>query len=188
MSKKKPVDLDLAADLSNQGMTNREIAAELGVSPVTLWKAGWRKPRYDSAESIDWEFAQKILDKGGDFANVAAHFGVSVKTLRRYQEKVGVRLVPSPRLHDRAPAWKGGVVRSRRGYVRLHLPDHPDANPRGYVLEHRLVMERKLGRRLLPEEVVHHINQIKDDNREENLELFASNADHLRATRGREMR
>lgn len=187
MPKKKPVDLDHASDLSAGGMTNREIAAALGVSPVTLWKAGWRKPRYDSAESIDWEFAQKILDGGGEFADAAAHFGVSVKTLRRYQAKAGVRLVPKPRFGERAPAWTGGVSRSPRGYVRLYMPDHPDANPRGYVLEHRLVMEQSIGRRLRPEEVVHHINRVKDDNRRENLELFATNADHLRATRSAEM-
>lgn len=62
----------------------------------------------------------------------------------------------------------------RSGYVLMRHPDHPAASDRGYVLEHRLVMEEVLGRVLLPEENVHHINGIRDDNRPENLELWST--------------
>ena len=51
-------------------------------------------------------------------------------------------------------------------------PGHPRAGKENYVFEHILVMERILGRYLLPEESVHHRNGVRDDNRPENLELW----------------
>ena len=75
--------------------------------------------------------------------------------------------------------WSGGRSYSE-GYVRVFCPSHPYATDRGYVYEHRLVMEAHLGRVLLPTEIVHHINGIKDDNRIENLALFSKRADHVK--------
>ena len=67
------------------------------------------------------------------------------------------------------------------GYVEVKLhkddPYYDMANRRGYVLEHRLVMARKLGRCLRPSEVVHHKNHIRSDNRECNLTL-ENKSDH----------
>ena len=67
-----------------------------------------------------------------------------------------------------------------RGYVWVKAPGHHRANARGYVKRAILVMEEKLGRPLRPEEMVHHINEIRDDDRPENLEA-RSRAGHHRA-------
>ena len=74
--------------------------------------------------------------------------------------------------------WKGGRNRIHGGYIGILIPEHPRAIKSGYVLEHRLVMEKHIGRYLESHEIVHHINGIKDDNRIENLELMAGQKFH----------
>lgn len=66
--------------------------------------------------------------------------------------------------------WRGGRMVDAAGYIQIHLPDHPFAHKDGYVFEHRLVMEAFLGRYLTREEIVHHINENRQDNRIENLQ------------------
>lgn len=67
--------------------------------------------------------------------------------------------------------WKGGKT-YQRGYVYLYAPWHPRGGYKHVIREHTLVMENSIGRYLKPDEVVHHINEIKDDNRIENLQLM----------------
>jgi len=78
------------------------------------------------------------------------------------------------------PAYKGGIHYTKQGYVRILNIKHPLCDHHGYVLRSRLVMEKHLGRFLLPEEVIHHINGIKDDDRIENLKLYSCINEHSR--------
>ena len=74
---------------------------------------------------------------------------------------------------------KGSFRLDARGYAYRYIPGHPYAGSNGYYEEHRLVMEKHLGRYLLPSEDVHHINEIKNDNRLENLQVM-THAEHSR--------
>lgn len=69
-------------------------------------------------------------------------------------------------------AWKGGK-KNNNGYVMIWKSDHLHCDSQGYVREHRLVMEKSLGRYLNKDEVVHHINGNRGDNRLENLQLLS---------------
>lgn len=74
--------------------------------------------------------------------------------------------------------WQGGKYKTEEGYILVYRPEHPYCNINGYVLEHRLIMEKYLGRYLTKEEVVHYKNGIKNDNRIKNLQLFKNKSEH----------
>lgn len=85
--------------------------------------------------------------------------------------------------------WKIKKIVSKGDYNYAVVKEHPNATKHGYVLEHRIVVENHLGRFLNPNEIVHHINGNKKDNRIENLEVH-DKADHSRSHRiqqGRKM-
>ncbi len=88
--------------------------------------------------------------------------------LRRFRKGGFTKLQNNKRRKNGEP---GSRSWTNRGYVRVYLPEHPNAFSEGCVLEHTLVMSKHLGRPLYPDEQVHHKNGVHDDNRIENLVL-----------------
>ena len=77
------------------------------------------------------------------------------------------------------PRWKGGKTTTVSGYVTILKPNHPSVHSKNYVLEHRLVIEKEIGRYLKRTEHAHHLGK-KDDNRPHMLMAFSSNSAHIR--------
>lgn len=73
--------------------------------------------------------------------------------------------------------WKGGRHKLSSGYFLNYNTEHPH-RMNNYVLEHRIVVEKKIGRILLRSEDVHHIDEDKENNNPDNLHLFKSRRDH----------
>lgn len=68
-------------------------------------------------------------------------------------------------------------------YFRVKKPEHPKAHKDGYVYEHILEAEKKLGRFLTKEEEVHHKDRNKKNNDHGNLEVCASHSEHMEIER-----
>lgn len=125
---------------------------------------------------------QALIEEGLTTKEIADRLGKTQGAVRDTIWKYKLRgELPqgAPRGHLNG-SYKGGERIDADGYMRIRFPRHPYSSG-GYVQEHRLVMEAHLGRLLTQQEVVHHKNDNTLDNRIENLELFQSNGEHLRA-------
>lgn len=195
----RPVwDVEVTAARYVAGEPAKQLARELGVAPQTVEKwlkrygVEWRGRTRTAAQrqeqstrtrrSIDEARLRELAAAGHSCAEIAAQLDCSEETVRRWQIRLGIPRLLAKARPERNAFWAGGRTRDKRGYWLVKMPNHPHATRGGYVREHRLVMEKQLGRFLTREEVVDHIDGNTSNNDPSNLRLFPSNAEHLRVT------
>lgn len=172
-----------------RGVTIKALADSVGLSAgnVGLWFNGKSKPRQKSLMAafnflgLEMPLSLKRSKDG--------HIPMAIKSCDCCGAafpvyKAGVRFCSrvcagkdlSQRQLGAANArWRGGETVTKHsggGYIKELSPGHPYRDAGGYVMQHRLVMEKVIGRYLLPTERVHHKNGDRQDNRPENLELW----------------
>ena len=129
------------------------------------------------------ELRQIVAEAVLSIEQTAKHFGVSVPTITRRMRRFGLKSKKgrgSPM--EKNYFWRGGRWIDPDGYVMIKIPGHPYATKDGYVREHRLVMEKALGRYLFPGETVHHKkSDEKANNDPSNLVVYQSNSEHFLA-------
>jgi len=166
-----------------------EVSKELDVSTSTIYRVLARHgvprvgleyvyaipTRSDRKYTGSTERVADLYEDGWSLRQIAKNIGFSTTTVRRILRDEGVEVIPWGARGDQASNWRGGRTEAGQGYWRVWVADDdPMVSMRthhGYVLEHRLILARKLGRPLLRTETVHHIDGDKANNDPANLQL-----------------
>lgn len=117
---------------------------------------------------------EKLYYGGLLMREISQKIGFSTTSICKKFRELGIKAIPErkSRPGKLSNLWKGGMI-VRKGYKMILSKDHPLRNSYGYVFEHRLVVEEKLGRFLTRIEVVHHIDENKMNNSLDNLVVLS---------------
>jgi len=185
----KAIELDeeVLKRLFDAGVPLETIAQHFGCSrpPVSRFirERGWVRKRpgpyrgrpHPRRIDFDEDHVRWLFANGMPLERMAAHFGCGRTAVTTCITRLGLTREPPPRglRREASPHWRGGRRITSSGYVRILVGrDYPGADAEGHIFEHRLVMQITLGRTLRSNEVVHHINGNKTDNRILNLAVM----------------
>lgn len=179
--------------------TLQSIGDEVGCNKATIGRTlkkygisrRKRTSRHAKLNDKDW-LRKAYLEDGRTLMSLAREAGCTAGPVRDALRALGIETrsnkviseQSTPRLGAQASNWRGGRKELKSGYVYIYAPNHPYATKQGYVMEHRLVMEKMIGRYLEWYEEVHHDNGQKSQNDPDNLILKVKGvhiSDHFKA-------
>lgn len=136
------------------------------------------------------ELEELYVNQGLTLKQVGEHYGVSYRTVRKWLIKKGI-----PRRHPAAVLglmgsasshWEGGIHISR-GRVYIYQPNHPRAHIKGCYVSRAILNWEAANHQPFPEgKEPHHDNEIKDDDRPENI-IPLTHSEHMKLHRLRQL-
>lgn len=186
--RKSPPDEVLIRLLSDPTKTRKQLKTELGISistlsaHVTRLGMGRRIRKLDDDQKVRELYLEKKLCG----KEIAKEMDTSPTTVHRHISKLGIGRSFSEAQQNyfsrtpKRPTYNGYILTKK-------APTNPRARADGYLFEHVLVAEKKLGRPLRKEEIVHHIDHVKGNNAPSNLYIFSSKRDHMNCHRSLEI-
>lgn len=165
--KDAPID-DIVAEYIS-GMTINAIGAAHEIPPRTIhsWLVRVGVPRRKGGTPKGYKFSEERNRKIGEKRK---GFRMTAEQRKRISE--------ARESQYNGLNGYGHTKPQNNGYILAYCPKHPNAHKDGYVLMHTVVMEQHLGRYLTKDEVAHHINHNRQDNRIENL-LLMNRKEHM---------
>lgn len=147
-----------------RGKPMHEIAEELGIAVGTVYNY---LNKYEIQTRNKGQAFEELKRRGWKYPQSAKETISKSNKGRKFSEETRKKMSIADK--------EGGIGHKKKrsdGYICIYFPDHPKSTKDGYIMEHDLIMECLIGRHLGDNEVVHHKNKIRDDNRKENLQLM----------------